>query len=192
MPRQRRHRRTRSGITAERRNAGLQRGKCLCSARSSCARKRFHPNERSSMKRIPLLPVKRQPTRPGRTVWATVVTALCVLGVVTLAGSAQAVTPPTVLLGTADQFAVLAGSGITNTGASTISGDVGSSPTHSETGFAACPAADCVTLTGTNHNAADPNDATTQGAKTALTTAYNDAAGRSPSTVLTELAGQTL
>ncbi len=54
-----------------------------------------------------------------------------------LSGGAQAATPATVGLGTADQFAVLAGSGITNTGASTISGDVGSSPTPTETGFTA-------------------------------------------------------
>ena len=121
--------------------------------------------------------------------------ALCgamLLAAVLLAGSAQAVTPTTVLLGTAGQFAVLAGSGITNTGASTIAGDVGSSPTSAETGFAACPAADCVALTGANHTDPNPNDAVTQGAKAALTTAYNDAAGRSPTTVLTELAGQTL
>lgn len=117
---------------------------------------------------------------------------IALLAAVLLAGGAQAVTPPTVLLGTAGQFAVLAGSGITNTGASTISGDVGSSPTHSETGFGACPGANCVTLTGANHNDPDPNDAVTQGAKAALTTAYNDAAGRSPTTVLTELGGQTL
>lgn len=121
--------------------------------------------------------------------------ALCgamLLAIVLLTGSAQAVTPTTVLLGTAGQFAVLAGSGITNTGATTISGDVGSSPTPAETGFAACPAADCVALTGANHTDPSPNDAVTQGAKAALTTAYNDAAGRSPTTVLTELAGQTL
>jgi len=121
--------------------------------------------------------------------------ALCsavLLATVLTAAGAQATTPPTVLLGTAGQFAVLAGSGITNTGASTITGDVGSSPTPSETGFAGCPAADCVALTGANHTDPSPNDAVTQGAKAALTTAYNDAAGRSPTTVLTELAGQTL
>lgn len=104
-------------------------------------------------------------------------------------GGAQAVTPPTVLLGTADQFAVLAGSGITNTGSTTITGDTGSSPTGTETGFAACPAAHCVSQTGADHN---PTDATTAGAKSALTTAYGDAAGRTPTTVLTELAGQSL
>src|SRR5213075_3243969 len=111
----------------------------------------------------------------GRSRAATAMGLCTVALVVTLvvAGGAQAVTPPTVLLGTAGQFAVLAGSGITNTGASTISGDVGSSPTPSETGFAGCPAADCVALTGANHTDPSPNDAVTQGAKTALTTAYN-------------------
>ncbi len=117
---------------------------------------------------------------------------IALLATLMVAGSSQAVTPPTVLLGTAGQFAVLAGSGITNVGASTISGDVGSSPTSTETGLAACPGANCVTLTGANHTDPDPNDATTQGAKSALTTAYDDAAGRSPATVLTELGGQTL
>ncbi len=38
----------------------------------------------------------------------------------------------------------------------------------------------------------DPNDAVTQGAKAALTNAYNNAAGQTPGIVLTELAGQTL
>jgi Ice-binding-like len=106
------------------------------------------------------------------------------------AGNALGAATP-VPLGNAGLFAVLAGSGITNTGASTINGDVGSSPTHSETGLAACPAANCVTLTGTNHNDPDPNDAVTQQAKTDLTTAYNNAAGQSPTTVPTELAGHT-
>jgi hypothetical protein len=129
--------------------------------------------------------------RRSRAIAAIAVCTVAALATL-VAGSAHAVTPPTVLLGTAGQYAVLAGSGITNTGASTISGDVGSSPTSSETGFAACPAADCVTLIGANHVDPNPNDATTLGAKSALTTAYDDAAGRSATTVLTELAGQTL
>jgi hypothetical protein len=125
---------------------------------------------------------------------AVTAASLCtmLLATLVLAGGAQAVPPPSVLLATAGQYAVLAGTGVTNTGASTISGDVGSSATSTETGFAACPAADCVTLTGANHTDPNPNDATTQGAKSALTTAYDDAAGRSPTTVLTELGGQTL
>ena len=47
--------------------------------------------------------------------------------------------PPAVLLGTAGEYAVLGGSGMTNTGTSTITGDVGSSPTHDQTGFGAVP-----------------------------------------------------
>jgi hypothetical protein len=132
-------------------------------------------------------------THMRRSVAKPALVMLLIGAVMTLTlGTAQAVTPPTVLLGTAGQFAVLAGSGITNTGASTISGDAGSSPTSSQTGFGACPAANCVTLTGANHTDPNPNDATTQGAKAALTTAYNDAAGRVPTSVATELAGQTL
>lgn len=96
---------------------------------------------------------------------------------------AQAASPPTVLLGTAANFSVLAGSGITNTGPTTIYGDVGTYPTPSETGFGS------VTIIGTNHGA----DAVTQQAKTDLLTAYNDAAGRTPATTIaTELGGQTL
>jgi hypothetical protein len=106
------------------------------------------------------------------------------------AGTAQAATA--VPLGTADSYAILADSGITNTGVTTVVGDVGSSPTSVESGFAACPAADCVALTGANHTDPDPNDAATQSAKMALTTAYDNAAGQTPTTIPTELAGQTL
>ena len=82
-------------------------------------------------------------------------------------------------LGSADNFVVLAGSGITNTGTTTITGDVGTYATTTETGFGS------VILTGTNH-AGDP---VTQAAKTDLTTAYSTAAGRTPVTVATELGG---
>jgi hypothetical protein len=82
-------------------------------------------------------------------------------------------------LGSADNFVVLAGSGITNTGPTTITGDVGTYSTTTETGFGS------VTLTGTDH----AGDSVTQAAKTDLTTAYNAAAGRTPVTVATELGG---
>lgn len=78
--------------------------------------------------------------------------------------------PTTINLGTADSFAVLAGSGITITGPTTITGDIGTYPTPAITGLGN------LTLTGTNHG----NDAVTQIAKTDLVTAYNDAAGRVP------------
>ena len=108
------------------------------------------------------------------------------------AGNALGATPTPVPLGNAGLFAVLAGSGITNEGVSTITGDVGSSPTHSETGLDPCPiSVNCVNLTGTNHNDPDPNDVVTRQAKTDLTTAYNNAAGQSAATVDTELGGHT-
>ncbi len=91
---------------------------------------------------------------------------------------AVAISPATVLLGTASTFGVLAGSGITNTGASTINGDVGSYATTSQVGFSG---GNTVTVNGTNHF----GDSTTQTAKTDLTTAYTDAAGRTPATTIT-------
>lgn len=119
---------------------------------------------------------------------AFVALALGAIVAVVLAATASAAPTP-VLLGNAGLFALLAGSGITNTGVSTVTGDVGSSPTPSETGFAACPAADCVALTGANHTDPSPNDTATQNGKADLTTAYNAAAGQTPTQIPTELAG---
>jgi hypothetical protein len=112
--------------------------------------------------------------------------AICVLALKPLIANAA---QPPVGLGTADSFAVLAGEGITNTGESTITGDIGSFPNPAETGVGPCPAADCVNLNGTDH----AGDGVTQGAKADLTTAYDDAAGRTPvTTIATELDGATL
>ena len=91
-------------------------------------------------------------------------------------------------LGTASSFVVLAGAGITNTGPTTASGsagaDFGSAPTFSFTGVAD------VTTTGVKYIELD---AAVESAKAALETAYLDAAGRTPSTVVpTELGGSTL
>lgn len=97
-----------------------------------------------------------------------------------LAGLVIAAT--TVNLGTADNFAVLAGSTITNTGSSVINGNLGLSPGSAVTGF---PPG---TLNGTQHVA----NSTAVQAQTDLTTAYNNAAGQTPvSTVPTELGGTT-
>jgi len=91
---------------------------------------------------------------------------------------------PPVGLGTATPFAVLAGTTVTNTGPSVISGDLGVSPGSAVTGF---PPG--VVINGTQHSA----DAVALQAQTDLTTAYNDAAGRTPVTVVsTDLGGQTL
>jgi hypothetical protein len=87
-------------------------------------------------------------------------------------------------LGSATSFAVLAGTTVTNTGATTVSGDLGVSPGSAIVGF---PPG--TVTNGTQHAA----DAVAAQAQADLTTAYNDAAGRTPATVVpTDLTGQTL
>jgi hypothetical protein len=98
-----------------------------------------------------------------------------------------AATPSTQLapaLGAAAGFSVLAGSTVTNTGATSLNGDLGVSPGTAVTGF---PPG---TFTGVSH-AGDPTSAA---AMAALTVAYNDAAGRTvgPVTVAGNLGGLTL
>jgi hypothetical protein len=110
------------------------------------------------------------------------------------AGNAVAAQAP-VPLATAAPFAILAGTGITNSGVTTISGDAGSTPTPTETGFTACPgAADCVVMTGTNHTAASPNDSATQGAKADLILAFDNATAQTPTSDISgrNLAGELL
>ena len=111
------------------------------------------------------------------------IATLAALGLlVAIPASAQAATAP-VPLGTADSFVVLAGSGITNTGATTLNGDVGTSPAPAMTGFSS------VTLHGAKHAA----DSVAAKAQTDLTNAYTTAAGAGPdSSVGVELAGKTL
>ncbi|HAX81666.1 MAG TPA: hypothetical protein DCY40_03740 [Actinobacteria bacterium] len=103
--------------------------------------------------------------------------------------SAALAAEPTVPLGNADPFAVLAGETITNTGATTITGDVGLHPGPAVAGFG--PGADQVTLVPPS--ALHVADAVALAAKNALVTAYNDAAGRDvTATIATELGGATL
>jgi hypothetical protein len=86
-------------------------------------------------------------------------------------------------LGTAANFAILAGSTITNTGNTSVTGDIGLSPGTAVTGFP--PGV----LNGTFHL----TDSTAAVAKRDLTAAFNDAAGRTGVlTVPTELGGTTL
>jgi len=106
-------------------------------------------------------------------------------------------------LRTTDDFAVLAGSAISDTGTTTIIGNVGLDPT----GGASITGLTCAEVTGTIYD----NDGLYVGggggstscrvtnsgllttAKNDLTTAYNDAAGRTTtSTIGTELGGSTL
>ncbi len=109
---------------------------------------------------------------------------MVVAGGVGLPDASAAITP-TVQLGAATAFAVLAHSTITNTGTgTTVSGDVGLSP---GTTIAAFPPGQIIN--GTKHD----NDAVAGDAQTALTAAYLDAAGRTPFTATSAtLAGETL
>src|ERR1051325_2492943 len=85
-------------------------------------------------------------------------------------------------LGTDANFGVLAGSTVTSTGATTVNGDVGGSPGTTLTG--------APTVNGTTH-LGEPAAAQAQ---LDLTTAYNDAAGRTVGaiTIAGNLGGRTL
>jgi hypothetical protein len=106
------------------------------------------------------------------------VTALLIAGILGGYGAlpkASAATPP---LASDASFAVLAYSGITNSGPTTITGNVGSYPTASETGFGS------VTLHGSNGAVAQQ--------QTDLAAAISAADGYAPSTIPTALDSQVL
>ncbi|MDP9092930.1 MAG: ice-binding family protein, partial [Actinomycetota bacterium] len=99
-------------------------------------------------------------------------------------GPANAASPSPVGLGTSATFAVLAGSTVTNTGNSVISGDLGVSPGTAVTGF---PPG--IVNNGTVHTA----DTVAAQAQSDAAIAYGDAAGRATSATITaDLGGQTL
>jgi hypothetical protein len=115
----------------------------------------------------------------GRRCGAGLLVALLVT-----AASASTAQAASVALGTAERFAVLAGQTVTNTGPSVISGDLGVSPGTAMTGFP--PGS---VTAGSVHAA----DAVALQAQRDLTSAYNDAAGRSSTaTISADLAGKTL
>src|SRR4051812_3290296 len=89
-----------------------------------------------------------------------------------------------VALGSAGNFSVLAGSTVTSSGETILNGDLGLWPGSSVSGF---PPG---TVNGTSH-VADP---TAQGAQRDLTTAFNNAAGRStaPISIAGNIGGRTL
>jgi hypothetical protein len=113
-------------------------------------------------------PSARRPRR--RTAAGAALIAVLSVGLtVTFADTARAAAIP---LGATDGFAVLAGTGITNTGATVITGDIGSYPTNSISGTGT------MVLNGTNHG----NDGVAQQAQTDLVAAYDDLEGAGPST----------
>jgi hypothetical protein len=94
----------------------------------------------------------------------------CLLPMIALSSAPLNANAVEVSLGTANNFAVLAGSAITSTGSTVINGDVGVYPGGSVTGFSGG------VVNGTTH----VTDAVAQQAQSDLLTAYNQAAGLAP------------
>ncbi len=119
-----------------------------------------------------------RPAPSARNVLRTMLIVLTSLSTLLFAGSAMAASA-SVGLGTADSFSVLGGSTVTNTGPTTMFGSLGLSPGSSVTG--------APQVLGATH----VDDAVAIEAKSALTTAYNDAASRpSNGSAGTDLSGQ--
>ncbi|MCX5801042.1 MAG: ice-binding family protein [Candidatus Eisenbacteria bacterium] len=126
---------------------------------------------------------------PGMTYIYSVEALDCSQNASTRSASADTFTTPgtppsdSTILGCAADFAILAGTTITNTGGTAITGDVGLSPGSAMTGF---PPG---TYTGTLHI----NDTAANDAKLCLTTAYLYLQGRPPvATVAGNIGGQTI
>jgi hypothetical protein len=126
---------------------------------------------------------QRRYSRARFTFGALGISSLCFLTVAAFGTqSAVAATAP-VNVGLASSFAVLAGSTITNTGSSVVTGDIGLYPGSSVTGIPP------LTYTGTEHVA----DSTAMNAQGAATAAFTDASTRTPyTTVAADLGGQIL
>jgi hypothetical protein len=122
--------------------------------------------------------------RPARRPLARRAAVAVAVSATVLASTGTAHAAATVVpMGTAEPFAVLAGTGITSTGATTIAGDIGSYPNPVFT------VSGSVLLTGTDHG----GDGVTAAAKTDLTAGYLAAAAQaSDFAVSADLAGQTL
>lgn len=123
------------------------------------------------------------PARPRVSRWLGILGSALLLGVALASAplTASAATQPP--LGTATSFGVLAGSAVTNTGPTTITGDLGLSPGSSVTGFPP----------GAVNGATHVDDAVAVTAKTDLATAYTNAAGQPCTSTLTgDLGGRTL
>jgi hypothetical protein len=102
---------------------------------------------------------------------------------VPLSCAQNAISGPAVPLGTAASFAVLAGSTITNAGATIVIGDLGLSPGSAITGF---PPG---TVSGGTIHATDPVAAQAQ---LDLTTAFDNAAGRAALAVPADIGGTVI
>jgi hypothetical protein len=123
---------------------------------------------------------RRRMRRRAATIVVAATAALSLAALV-LSAPAGAVVAP-VNLGTAATYSVLGGSTVTNTGPSTLSADLGVDPGTATTGFPP----------GLVAGATHKGDAVALQAKSDLTAAYTDAAGRTPTaSVAGDLVGKT-
>src|SRR6185503_12008209 len=123
-------------------------------------------------------------TRVAINATKRILTGLILAAAVMFGRHDASATQPPVVLGSTTTFRVLAGSTVTSTGATTVNGDFGLSPGTAVTGF---PPG---TVNGTIHAA----DSAAALAQADLTTAYNNAAGRTVGAIALagNLGGQTL
>ncbi|MFI9644070.1 ice-binding family protein [Micromonospora sp. NPDC051925] len=125
----------------------------------------------------------RRPRRVVLAALATIAAGVTATAVLIVSGTGASAAEAPVGLGTAANFSVLAGSTVTNTGATFLQQSLGVSPGNTAPGFPPGIVGGEIHL----------GDAVALQAKNDLTTAYNDAAGRTPFTVLpAELGGTTL
>jgi ice-binding like protein len=128
----------------------------------------------------------KRPSSPGRR--APGLPAALALAAVSILRPGAAAAPPPIVLGSAANFGVLAGAGITVAGAvdsTAIQGDIGSFPTPAITGLGN------VVLTGTD----EARDAATAAAKVDLLAAFGAASAATPTRIfapVADLGGLTL
>ncbi len=136
------------------------------------------PSKHAALSSAGLAAIRRPSVRAGSKTLRAGLLLTGLLSTLIFTGSALAAAA-SVGLGTAAPFSVLAGSTVTNTGPTTMFGDLGLSPGSSVTG--------APHVLGQTH----VDDAVAIAAKNDLTTAYNDAASRpSSGSAGTDLAGQ--
>jgi hypothetical protein len=122
-------------------------------------------------RRSEITPIGRNTQRFRVSIRPFVAVAMVVTALIAMPAGALASTAPG--LGTATSYAILAGTTVTNTGNSVITGDIGVSPGSACTGFPApCTGGGPGTVSGTIHAA----DAQALQAKNDLTSAYGIAA----------------
>lgn len=122
--------------------------------------------------------------RMKRSAGITTLSCAALLGILTLSIAPNAFAAEAqVNLGTAESYSVLGGQAVTNTGGTFLQGDLGVSPGTSVTGFSPGQ------VLGKTHI----NDANANLAQSDLTKAYDDAASRAPTEIISgDLVGKTL